>query len=43
MSTKKPNAPKSQMAGTDTLDRGNSNTKLQSLEPFRSDATGQAL
>lgn len=43
MSTKKTHAPKSQMAGTDTLDRGNSNTKLQSLEPFRSDATGQAL
>ena len=27
MSTKKPNAPKSQMAGTDTLDRSNTNTK----------------
>lgn len=43
MSTKKPSAPKSQMAGTDTLDRGNTNSKLQSLEEFRSDATGQAL
>src|SRR5437868_6921877 len=43
MSTKKPTAPKSQMAGTDTLDRGNTNAKLQSLETFRSDATEQAL
>ena len=43
MSTKKPDTPKSQMAGTDTLDRGNSNSKLKSLETFRSDATGQAL
>ena len=43
MSTKKPNPAKSQLAGTDTLDRGNTNSKLQSLEPFRSDATEQAL
>jgi catalase len=43
MSTKKPSARKSQLAGTDTLDRGNSNSKLESLEPFRSDATEQAL
>ncbi|QXI28648.1 catalase HPII [Pseudomonas vanderleydeniana] len=43
MSTKKPTATQSQLAGTDTLDRGNTNDKLQSLEPFRSDATGQAL
>jgi len=44
MSTKKPAPPaKSAMAGTDTLDRGNSNAKLDSLETFRSDATGQAL
>ncbi|BCQ58347.1 hypothetical protein PBOI14_00970 [Pseudomonas sp. Boi14] len=43
MSTKKPDTPKSQMAGTDTLDRDNSNSKLKSLETFRSDATGQAL
>ncbi|KAF1033379.1 MAG: Catalase HPII [Pseudomonas sp.] len=44
MSTQKPAAtPKSELAGTDTLDRGNTNTKLQSLETFRSDATGQAL
>ena len=44
MSTKKPaTPPKSELAGTDTLDRGNTNAKLQSLEKFRSDATGQAL
>ncbi|MGY2290799.1 catalase HPII [Pseudomonas sp. SDO528_S397] len=44
MSTKKPVAPPtSELAGTDTLDRGNTNAKLQSLETFRSDATGQAL
>ncbi len=35
--------PKSEMAGTDTLDRGNTNEKLESLEQFRSDATQQAL
>ncbi|WPX66541.1 catalase HPII [Pseudomonas sp. MH10] len=33
----------SQMAGTDTLDRGNTNEKLDSLDQFRSDATEQAL
>ncbi|WP_268798653.1 catalase HPII [Pseudomonas huanghezhanensis] len=47
MATKKPvNTPDgqtSEMAGADTLDRGNTNTKLDSLEQFRSDATGQAL
>ena len=43
MSIKKPGATKSALAGTDTLDRGNTNTKLDSLEPFRSDATDQAL
>jgi catalase len=43
MSTKKPATDKSQMAGTDTPDRANSNAKLDSLEKFRSDATGQAL
>jgi catalase len=43
MSTRKPKASQSQMAGTDTLDRHNSNAKLESLEPFRSDATEQAL
>ncbi|WP_434561464.1 catalase HPII [Pseudomonas sp. R1-6] len=42
MSTKKPAAP-SQLAGTDTLDRTNTNAKLESLEQFRSDATEQAL
>ncbi|SDS37671.1 catalase [Pseudomonas asplenii] len=43
MNTQKPTATQSQLAGTDTQDRGNTNDKLQSLEPFRSDATGQAL
>ena len=33
----------SELAGTDTLDRGNTSAKLESLEQFRSDATGQAL
>lgn len=33
----------SQLAGTDTLDRANSNTKLEQLETFRDDATGEAL
>ncbi|MEG5265022.1 catalase HPII [Pseudomonas sp. JDS28PS106] len=37
------NTAKSEMAGTDTLDRGNTNAKLDDLEQFRSDATGQAL
>ena len=40
----KKNPPKeSQLAGTQTPDRANTNAKLQSLETFRSDATGQAL
>jgi catalase len=47
MATKKPApvspTPKSDLAGTDTLDRGNTNEKIESLEQFRSDATGQAL
>ena len=43
MSTKKPAATKSALAGTDTLDRSNTNAKLDSLEQFRSDATEQAL
>ncbi|TDV52894.1 catalase [Pseudomonas graminis] len=34
---------KSELAGTDTLDRGNTNAKVESLETFRSDATGEAL
>ena len=33
----------SEMAGTDTPDRANTNEKLEALETFRSDATGQAL
>ncbi|MCO7519566.1 MULTISPECIES: catalase HPII [unclassified Pseudomonas] len=33
----------SQLAGTATPDRANTNAKLQSLEEVRSDATGQAL
>jgi catalase len=41
--SKKPTTDKSQLAGTDTLDRANTNAKLDSLEKFRSDATGQAL
>ncbi|WP_085676616.1 MULTISPECIES: catalase HPII [unclassified Pseudomonas] len=44
MPSKKPDSPKqSQLAGTDTPDRANSNSKLQALEVARSDATGQAL
>ncbi|WP_434708879.1 catalase HPII [Pseudomonas sp. R1-1] len=43
MSIKKPAPAKSELAGTDTPDRANSNAKLDSLEEFRSDATGQAL
>ena len=38
-----PAVGKSEAAGTDTLDRSNTNAKLESLEQFRSDATGQAL
>ncbi|MBH3426596.1 catalase HPII [Pseudomonas alkylphenolica] len=41
-STKKP-SKESQLAGTQTPDRANTNAKLQSLEAFRSDATDQAL
>ncbi|RRV71700.1 catalase HPII [Stutzerimonas stutzeri] len=33
----------SELAGTDTVDRGNHNAKLDQLEAFRSDATGEAL
>ncbi len=43
MSTQKPTVNKSQLAGTDTLDRGNTNAKLENLEQFRCDATEQAL
>ncbi|WP_110995012.1 catalase HPII [Pseudomonas sichuanensis] len=42
-SKKAPQPRESQVAGTDTPDRANTNAKLQSLEAFRSDATGQAL
>ncbi len=42
-SKKAPEPRQSQVAGTDTPDRANTNAKLQSLEAFRSDATGQAL
>ena len=37
-----PNGP-SELAGTDTTDRQNHSDKLDALEPYRSDATGQAL
>ncbi|QHG67695.1 catalase HPII [Pseudomonas putida] len=44
MPSKKPDSPKqSQLAGTDTPDRANTNRKLQALEENRSDSTGQAL
>ncbi|KDN99945.1 catalase HPII [Pseudomonas donghuensis] len=43
MSSKKNPPKESQLAGTQTPDRANTNAKLQSLETFRSDATGQAL
>ena len=33
----------SELAGTDTVDRKNHNAKLDELESFRSDATGEAL
>ncbi|MGE8360308.1 catalase HPII [Pseudomonas sp.] len=33
----------SELAGTDTLDRGNRNAKLDQLDAFREDATGEAL
>ncbi|MHA6162764.1 catalase HPII [Pseudomonas sichuanensis] len=42
-SKKAPQPRESQVAGTDTPDRASTNAKLQSLEAFRSDATGQAL
>ncbi|MDD2092754.1 catalase HPII [Pseudomonas guariconensis] len=41
---KTPDSPRdSQLAGTHTPDRANTNAKVQSLESVRSDATGQAL
>jgi len=44
MASKHTDTPKhSELAGTQTPDRANTNEKLQTLEAFRSDATGQAL
>ena len=43
MKKNKPVGGPSQAAGTDTPDRANTNAKLDALEPFRSDATEQAL
>lgn len=44
MSSNRTDAPKqSELAGTQTPDRANTNAKLQSLEQDRNDATGQAL
>ena len=43
MSKQPKTAENSQMAGSDTLDRSNSNAKLEQLERFREDATGEAL
>ncbi|HBN8228215.1 TPA: catalase HPII [Pseudomonas aeruginosa] len=37
------NEQRSQAAGTDTVDRGNGNAKLEQLEAYREDATGEAL
>ncbi|MFK8399730.1 catalase HPII [Pseudomonas sp. BGr12] len=39
----KPTAKKSRLAGTETIDRGNTNEKLEALERYREDATGEAL
>ena len=33
----------SELAGTDTIDRGNSNEKIEQLERYREDSTGEAL
>lgn len=38
-----PKAKKSEVAGADTSDKQNSNAKLQQLDEFRRDATGEAL
>jgi catalase len=38
-----PKKTQSEVAGTDCIDRGNTNDKLERLEPFRSDATQEAL
>ncbi|HCJ30622.1 MAG TPA: catalase HPII, partial [Pseudomonas sp.] len=41
--TDKKDPKHSELAGTDTLDRKNHNAKLDQLETFRTDATGEAL
>lgn len=38
-----PKAKKSEVAGTDTLDKQNTNAKSQQLDEFRRDATGETL
>lgn len=38
-----PKAKKSEVAGTDTFDKQNTNAKSQQLDEFRRDATGEAL
>jgi catalase len=43
MKNKTPTGTASELAGTDTPDRANHNAKVDQLEQFRSDATGQAL
>jgi len=43
MMTDKKDPKHSELAGTDTLDRKNHNAKLDQLETFRTDATGEAL
>jgi catalase len=43
MKNNPPTGTQSELAGTDTPDRANHNAKVDQLEQFRSDATGQAL
>ncbi|GLU39137.1 catalase HPII [Pseudomonas sp. NBRC 100443] len=43
MTQNKESGKQSQLAGTQTTDRGNGNEKLEQLERYREDATGQAL
>ena len=38
-----PKVKKSELAGTDSLDKQNTNAKLQQLDEFRRDPTGEAL
>ncbi|WP_325437484.1 catalase HPII [Pseudomonas nitroreducens] len=40
---KKPTVKRSDLAGTNTTDRSNRNEKIEQLEPYREDATGEAL